>query len=226
MNSEQLRALETNPDWDTLTAYQRTLIYCREATRQGKKIPAWTAIREQVGKGSPADIRRAVADFRREQADALKSSDQGLAAFPPAVAKLFQRAWLMAIEESRSGFQEDREKWDQQLVKMHGDLIAARQEREEALRRANDLEQQLKESKALVTELMSQQAGIVEQLKEARDQSQTLTQINGQLENAVTVVSARESELKRENQLLERQMKKAEERIDSLVGIKQKKQKD
>ena len=109
MNSELSRALETDPDWDTMTAYQRTLVYCREATRQGKKIPAWTAIREQVGKGSPADIRRAVADFRREQADTLRNSDQGLAAFPAPVAKMFQKAWLLAVEEARSGFADDRE---------------------------------------------------------------------------------------------------------------------
>ncbi|HRH76453.1 MAG TPA: DNA-binding protein, partial [Cellvibrionaceae bacterium] len=126
MNSELLRALEAEPDWDSMTAYQRTVVYCREATRQGKKIPAWTAIREQVGKGSPADIRRAVAEFRREQADTLKNSEQGLAEFPPPVAKLFQKAWLMAIEEARNGFAADRQRWELQLVEMQGNLTQAR----------------------------------------------------------------------------------------------------
>ena len=98
MNSELLRTLETDPDWDTMTAYQRSLAYCREATRQGKKIPAWTAIREQVGKGSPADIRRAVADFRREQADTLKNSDQGL----PAISRTCPRAATAQQKNSRA----------------------------------------------------------------------------------------------------------------------------
>lgn len=220
MNSELLRTLETDPDWDTMTAYQRSLVYCREATRQGKKIPAWTAIREQVGKGSPADIRRAVADFRREQADTLKNSDQGLAAFPPQVAKLFQKAWLMAIEEARSGFAADRQRWELQLVEMQGNLTQSRGELQAATDKTVDLERQLAESKKLIDELMSQQATLVEQLKTAHEKNQRLMDERGELEKSVTGLTASAGEARRENQSLQRELKKANDRIDVLVKLK------
>lgn len=220
MNSELLRALETIPDWDAMTAHQRTMHYCHEATRLGKKIPAWTAIREHIGKGSPSDIRRAVADFRAEQAQAIKSSDQGLAVFPQGIAKLFQKAWLMAIEEARSGFHTDRERWERQLVQMQGDLVLARNERDTALNRAKEFDHQLLEAKNLIGELMNQQAALVEQLKNANDQNQHLIRQNGDFDKLVEGLKLADAEKQREIQALQRQLKKAEERIDSLVGIK------
>lgn len=220
MNSELLRVLETIPEWDAMTAHQRTMHYCHEATRLGKKIPAWTTIREHIGKGSPADIRRAVADFRAEQAQTIKSADQGLAALPVGVAKLFQKAWLMAIEEARSGFHADRERWEQQLVQVQGDLVMARNERETALGRAKDLDHQLLEAKTLIGELMSQQATLVEQLKTANDQNQHLIKQNGDIDKLAEGLKIADGEKQREIQAIQRQLKKAEERIDSLVGIK------
>ena len=220
MSSELLKALEAIPDWDTMTAHQRTLHYCHELTRLGKKIPAWTAIREHIGKGSPSDIRRAVADFRAEQAQAIKSADQGLAAFPPGLAKLFQKAWLMAIEEARSGFHADRERWEQQLVQVQGDLVRARNERDAALGRAKDLDHQLLEAKNLIGELMSQQAALVEQLKTANEQNKHLIKQNGDTDKLIEGLKMADGEKQREIQSLQRVLKKAEERIDSLVGIK------
>lgn len=220
MNSELLRALETLPEWDTMTAHQRTMHYCHEATRQGKKIPAWTTIREHIGKGSPGDIRRAVADFRVEQAQAIKNSDKGLAAFPPGIAKLFQKAWLMAIEEASAGYQTDREQWEQQLVQMQGDLVLARNDRDDALRHVKELDLQLLEAKNLVGELMCQQSALVEQLKNANDQNQCLIRQNGNFDKLIEGLKMADAEKQREIQALQRQLKKAEERIDSLVGIK------
>ncbi len=220
MKSELLKALEAMPDWDTMTAHQRTLHYCHELTRLGKKIPAWTAIREHIGKGSPGDIRRAVADFRAGQAQATKNADQGLAVFPAGVAKLFQKAWHMAIEEARSGFHADRERWEQQLVQVHGDLVMARSERDAALGRAKDLDHQLLEAKNIIGELMSQQATIVEQLKNANDQNQHLMKQYGDTDKLIEGLKMADGEKQREVQSLQRQLKKAEERIDSLVGIK------
>ena len=220
MNSELLRALEAEPDWDSMTAYQRTVVYCREATRQGKKIPAWTAIREQVGKGSPADIRRAVADFRREQADTFKNSEQGLAEFPPPVAKLFQKAWLMAIDEARDGFAADRGRWELQLVEMQGNITQARGELRAAADKTIDLERQLAESKKLISDLMSQQAELVEQLKTAHKKNQALMDERGELEKSVTELTAAAGEARRENQSLQRELKKANDRIDALVKLK------
>ena len=220
MNSELLRAIEAIPDWDAMTAHQRTMHYCHELTRLGKKIPAWTAIREHIGKGSPSDIRRAVADFRAEQAQAIKSADQGLAAFPPGLAKLFQKAWLMAIEEARSGFHADRERWEQQLVQVQGDLVRARNERDAALGRAKDLDHQLLEAKNLIGELMSQQAALVEQPKTANEQNKRLIKQNGDTDKLIEGLKMADGEKQREIQSLQRVLKKAEERIDSLVGIK------
>lgn len=220
MNSELLRALEAIPDWDSMTAHQRTMHYCHELTRLGKKIPAWTAIREHIGKGSPSDIRRAVADFRAEQAQVIKSADRGLTALPPGVAKLFQKAWLMAIEEARTGFHTDRGRWEQQLVQVQGDLVLARNERETALSRAKELDRQLVEVKNLIGELMSQQATLVEQLKTANNQNQQLIKKNGDFDKLVEGLKMADGEKQREIQALHRQLKKAEERIDSLVGIK------
>lgn len=220
MNSELSRALEAIPGWDTMTAHQRTIYCCHELTRLGKKIPAWTAIREHIGKGSPGDIRRAVADFRAEQAQAIRSADQGLAVFPGGVAKLFQKAWLMAIEEARSGFQADRERWEQQMVQMHGDLVMAQTERDAAIGRAKDLDHQLMEAKNLIGELMSQQATLVEQLKNANDQNRHLIKQNGETDKLIEGMKIADVEKQREIQSLQRQLKKAEERIDSLVGIK------
>ena len=220
MSSELLKALEAIPDWDTMTAHQRTLHYCHELTRLGKKIPAWTAIREHIGKGSPSDIRRAVADFRAEQAQAIKSADQGLAAFPPGVAKLFQKAWLMAVEEALSGFHADRERWEQQLAQMQGDLVLARTERDTVLGRAKELDHQLSEAKNLISDLMSQQATLVEQLKTANDQNKHLIKQYGDTDKLIEGLKMADGEKQREVQSLQRQLKKAEERIDSLVGIK------
>lgn len=220
MNSELLRVLEAIPDWDSMTAHQRTMHYCHELTRLGIKIPAWTAIREHIGKGSPSDIRRAVADFRSEQAQVIKSADQGLAAFPPGVAKLFQKAWLMAIEEARSGFHADRERWEQQLVQVHGDLVMAQNERDAATGRSKDLDHQLLEAKNLIGNLMSQQAALVGQLRTANDQNQQLIKQNGDFDKLVEGLKMADGEKQREIQSLHRQLKKAEERIDSLVGIK------
>ncbi len=220
MNSELLRAIEAIPDWDAMTAHQRTMHYCHELTRLGKKIPAWTAIREHIGKGSPSDIRRAVADFRAEQAQAIKSADQGLAAFPPGVAKLFQKAWLMAVEEALSGFHADRERWEQQLAQMQGDLVLARTERDTVLGRAKELDHQLSEAKNLISDLMSQQATLVEQLKTANDQNKHLIKQYGDTDKLIEGLKMADGEKQREVQSLERQLKKAEERIDSLVGIK------
>jgi hypothetical protein len=58
-NSVVVQALETAlAGGKTLTAYELTKVCCEALTKSGQRIPAWTVIRDMIGKGSANDINR------------------------------------------------------------------------------------------------------------------------------------------------------------------------
>ncbi|HRH76271.1 MAG TPA: hypothetical protein PK129_02900, partial [Cellvibrionaceae bacterium] len=146
--------------------------------------------------------------------------EQGSAEFPPLVAKLFQNAWLMAREEVRNGSAAARQRWELQSVEMQGNLTQARSKQQAATDKTVDLERQLADSKKLTDDLMSQHAKLVEQLKTAHEKNQALMNERGELEKSVTGLTAAAGEARRENQSLQRELKKANDRIDALVKLK------
>ena len=89
----------TPPDWAKLNAYERTKLACQELTRAGAPIPAWTALRDIIRKGSAGDINRAKKDFRLEHAEALRKME-GFSAdgVPPALTPHILGMWTEAIK--------------------------------------------------------------------------------------------------------------------------------
>lgn len=57
------QALTKVPEWESLTAYERTLHCCNELALRGMKIPSCAAIRKIIGKGSIKDILDAVNKY-------------------------------------------------------------------------------------------------------------------------------------------------------------------
>jgi len=100
-------SLSIMPGWDKMSAYERTKLACAELMRAGASIPAWTTIRDIIGKGSANDINRAKKDFRLEHAETLRKLE-GFSAegIPETLTPHIQGLWQEAISHVQRSFAE------------------------------------------------------------------------------------------------------------------------
>lgn len=115
MNDESIAlTLAARPDWAKLNAYERTKLACQELTRAGAAIPAWTALRDIIRKGSSGDINRAKKDFRLEHAEALRKME-GFSAdgVPPALTPHILGMWTEAISQAKASFSDQVRIWEE-----------------------------------------------------------------------------------------------------------------
>jgi hypothetical protein len=216
--------LRSLPGWDKMTAYHRVLEACRELTKAGRKIPAWTALREMVGKGSPADIKRAVDDFRQQNAVLLSAGSLELEAVPGSVVKAFKGVWTLALREATDKFGAEREDMEAEIANLRqavfqSNLLLTQETegRRQAEERASALNLEIEKkawesaNKALVIaelncELKSAKTRIAQLSREGIELSTLLDHSRATIETMKS----------REIDLLA-QLQRAESRIDSLV---------
>lgn len=98
MKIEQIKSrLMALSEWQSLTAYEMTKRVCAELTNEGEKIPAWTAIRDIIGKGSSNDINRAKEDFRTEHGNSLRKMSGFVEGVPAELSPHIQGFWHAAV---------------------------------------------------------------------------------------------------------------------------------
>lgn len=219
--------LSALPAWDSMTAYQRALNACRELTKRGQKIPAWTALRVMIGKGSPADLKRAVDDFRIEQAEAMVGSDLGLAQIPLETTKLFREVWALAVQQASGKFDTERAKLlDRVEIANHAAQEADAKFRIEEIARKNaenSLKQKSEELDALsltLAQAINQQDHLLLRLQQQESElSESRTSSSAcimQLEiKAMELIKATEK-----IHSLQKQLERSEKRLDLLIGSK------
>lgn len=124
--------LAARPGWEKLTAYERTKLACEELTRDGAQIPAWTTIRDIIGKGSSNDINRGKHDFRLEHAGVLRKME-GFSAegVPPSLTPFVVGIWQEAISHAQSAFTDKVSLWEEEVEQAE----AAREHAQELLER-------------------------------------------------------------------------------------------
>lgn len=128
--------------------------------RSGEPIPSWITIREVIGKGSPHDIRKGVADFQLEHAEKLRKMGS-LPGVPEHLAPLVQSLWESALAEAHAQFESQVGEWMQKI----DDANNQRQEAESQLAEAkttiqiqrNEAETLLLKISALEDNLLTEQ---------------------------------------------------------------------
>jgi len=128
--STRLAAL---PGWDALNAYARAKLACAELLRDGAPIPAWTTLREFIGKGSANDINRAKKDFRLEHAQALRKLE-GFEAegVPQSLTPHIQGLWQAAIACAQDAYAEKERAWQAEIEQALVTQQQAQLERDQA----------------------------------------------------------------------------------------------
>jgi len=108
--------LAEQPGWPTLNAYERAKLACAELLRAGAPIPAWTALRELIGKGSANDINRAKKDFRLEHAESLRKLE-GFAAegVPDTLSPHIVGLWQEALAHAQLAYADKERVWQADL---------------------------------------------------------------------------------------------------------------
>jgi len=123
-----------------MSAYTRTKLACAELTRAGASIPAWTTLRDLVGKGSANDINRAKKDFRQEHADALRKMEEFSAeGVPQVLTPHILGLWQAAIAYAQDAYAEKARVWQEQVER----AAAERQHAQDELARAQAAAQAL-----------------------------------------------------------------------------------
>jgi|GEM_PF-2082519 len=134
-------ALASQAGWERLNAYERTKLACAELLRAGEPIPAWTTLRDLIGKGSANDINRAKKDFRREHAAALRKLE-GFSAegVPPSLTPHIVALWQAAIAHAQGAFAEQVRDWEAEVEQ----TVAAQQRAQDELTQTQIVAQTLR----------------------------------------------------------------------------------
>jgi len=158
MNDIDLQSsLSAAHDWAALTAYDRTKRACAGLVSRGEKIPSWIALREIIGKGSSGDINRAVADYRRDQAEEMRRMSGVVTGLPESLHPLIKTFWQEAVAKARAAFAEQEIDWRAQLEDAETRAGEDRVAREVA-------ERQLAEARAQLTGLIEANTALNQQL--------------------------------------------------------------
>jgi len=207
-NHDIYTKLAALPAWNSMNAYVRAKLACAELLRAGAPIPAWTAIREIIGKGSANDINRAKHDFRLEHAQTLRKME-GFSAegVPPDLTPHILGLWQAAVAQAQETYAEQARAWQNQVEQAE---IACRhaqtemQHAQTAMQASQAQTQALAQTKlALQAQIHSEQAAraqaekmvvdIRADLIAQRDRlEQALTQTQTEMEKAITRLEAAE----------------------------------
>lgn len=142
--------LAAHPDWDRLTAFERTKLCCAELTRRGERLPSWSVIRDIIGKGSAQDINRAKEAFRREHAEMLRRLGRAVDGIPDELQNLFVEVWRQALAVARDTLAAETVTLREQLAAFEqrlrlAEAVAERAQKlsDEAEARARELQERL-----------------------------------------------------------------------------------
>lgn len=126
--------------WPDMTAYDRAKVICRGYVEAGHSVPAWSSLREVIGKGSSGDINRAKDDFRREMADQMRAILAMPDGVPAALSSVVLSFWQEALrhaggtfDKERAAFQEALSQAQDERERMAADLLAANRNCDAAL---------------------------------------------------------------------------------------------
>lgn len=131
----------------TLTAYELTKICCEALTKSGQRIPAWTVIRDMIGKGSANDINRAKAHYRAELGAHFNQRDERLAELPEDVAAAFVTIWQRALTAAHEVYSEARQNDDERVSNALAQADEAEEQLSLALKHVSRLESDIQHEK-------------------------------------------------------------------------------
>ena len=202
MKIDQMKSrLMADPDWQSLTAYEMTKRVCADMTRDGEKVPSWTAIRDIIGKGSANDINRAKDDFRKEHGEDLRKMSGFVEGVPPELSPYIQGFWTAAVAYVKREYAVHEKACAVAVDAADLQASLAEQERQKAVRAAELLTAQLEglqqAHEALKQSLASEQAtreqaerllqaAQAEQVAQREELMGALTRSQSQLSEAIT----------------------------------------
>ncbi|QOI07938.1 DNA-binding protein [Pseudomonas savastanoi] len=202
MKIDQMKSrLMADPDWQSLTAYEMTKRVCADMTRDGEKVPSWTAIRDIIGKGSANDINRAKDDFRKEHGEDLRKMSGFVEGVPPELSPHIQGFWTAAVAYVKREYAAHEKACAVAVDAADLQASLAEQERQKAVRAADLLKAQIEglqqAHEALKQSLVSEQAtreqaerllqaAQAEQVAQREQLMGALTQSQSQLSEAIT----------------------------------------
>jgi len=202
MKIDQMKSrLMADPDWQSLTAYEMTKRVCADMTRDGEKVPSWTAIRDIIGKGSANDINRAKDDFRKEHGEDLRKMSGFVEGVPPELSPHIQGFWTAAVAYVKGEYAVHEKACAVAVDAADLKASLAEQERQKAVRAAELLTAQLEGLQqahdALKQSLASEQAtreqaerllqaAQAEQVAQREELMGALTRSQSQLSEAIT----------------------------------------
>ncbi|MBJ8931657.1 DNA-binding protein [Citrobacter freundii] len=144
----------------TLTAYELTKICCEALTKSGQRIPAWTVIRDMIGKGSANDINRAKAHYRAELGAHFNQRDERLAELPEDVATAFSAIWQRALTAAHEVYSDARLKDDERVSNALAQADEAEEQLSLALKHVSRLESDIQHEKHTSNLLIDQLAEV------------------------------------------------------------------
>lgn len=136
------RLIQT-PGWDKMSAYERTMVCCRELTRCSYAIPGWSTLREIIEKGSGSDISRAKTDYQVELAGQVIHAEAESVALnldlPPSISGLFEELWRKAVKEAGIAFGKRKVEIELELEQNQFELEQERTNAKQAVDQSNKL---------------------------------------------------------------------------------------
>ncbi len=151
-----MQKLEHVTGWQTMKAYDRTLLCCEELSKAGVAIPSWTSVRTMIGKGSAHDINRAKKDYREKQGLMLRKMDFLSQSLPPQLATMLSSIWEFSCVEAKNRFSEDVSEWNSRLEEMQYKVDLATDQLEVAIRQRDSALDKLQGEQKLNGNLESQ----------------------------------------------------------------------
>lgn len=175
MATTQTKArLVSTPGWDKMSSYDRTMVCCRELTRNGFAIPGWAVLRELIGKGSASDISRAKTAYQAELAGQVNRAEAEVAALdldlPSSISGMFGELWRAAVKEASIAFGKRKAEIEQQLQQNEHELEQERASAQQAIAQTNQLSLEVLELKRMLQEAKQQ----ITKLQVEKDQTEKL----------------------------------------------------
>lgn len=200
--------LLTTHGWEKMSAYERTMVCCRELTRCGYSIPGWNVLREIIEKGSGTDISRGKAAYLAELADQMTQVEADSKTVnldvPDNISDLFESLWRTAVKEAGLAFAIRTAEVNQKLELNEQQMEHERANAEQAIAQTNQLsleiialKQQLQDALRHVTILQAEKDQTEKLLSDVHDA------VRAQTERADAIHARAQSELKEAVQRLE-----------------------
>jgi DNA repair exonuclease SbcCD ATPase subunit len=193
--------LLSNVGWEKMSAYERTIVCCRELTRCGYSIPGWNVLRDIIEKGSGTDISRGKAAYQAELADQMTQVEADSKTVnldvPDNISDLFENVWRTAVKEAGLVFAIRTAEVNEQLELNRQQMEHERANAQQAIAQTKQLNLDIHTLKQQLQEALRQ----VDRLQAEKDQTEKLLSdvhdaVRVQTERADAIHAKSQSELK------------------------------